>query len=141
MQSSFTITPHSQNSSSKIYLNKPTIRDNRGKDNKLIKQWLLWDTIHTVIQIDAKVNISKWLLWNAIWCTVIKVDERASTRLEAFAMLAKDIPMINDERLATQRTMRGQYRNLQPYCSCGVYVTGSANLSENNILQMITKKN
>ena len=39
--------------------------------------------------------------------TVIQVREKASTRLEAFALLGTDMPMNNDERLATQRTMRG----------------------------------
>ena len=34
---------------------------------------------------------------------MIQVDEKASTRLEAFALPAKDIPMNRDERLATQR--------------------------------------
>ena len=66
---------------------------------------------------------------------MIQVDGKSSTRLEAFALLAKDIPMNNDERLATQRTMRDQNRNLQPYCSCGMYVLGNANLLENNLLR------
>ena len=38
---------------------------------------------------------------------MIQVNEKASTRMEAFALLAKDIPMNNEERLGTQRTMRG----------------------------------